>query len=84
VLTDNLRRYDPAATAAKLRRYIAEHDADRRTRAALIRHLDSYSGRLKLQNILASQLVGRLRRAALGYDADAQRVARSKHRQGTA
>jgi hypothetical protein len=69
---------DPAAVAAALRQRIAEHDHDRRLRQALILALDAYSYRLKLQNMVAGQLVGRLRKVAVGYEADAERVRRQR------
>jgi hypothetical protein len=65
-----------AEVAARLRRYIAQHDEDRRTRCALIRALDAYSYRLKVENMVAGALVGRLRRDAAQYDADAERIRR--------
>jgi hypothetical protein len=64
--------------AAELRRHIAWHDHDRRVRQALILALDAYSYRLKLGNMVTGKLVGRLRKIAVGYEADAERARRHR------
>jgi hypothetical protein len=65
---------DPADVAARLRHRIAQHEEDRRTRRALIRALDAFIHDLKVRNTMAARLVGRLRRAAAEYEADAERA----------
>jgi hypothetical protein len=69
---------DPAAVAALLRRELALVDRDRRTRQALIFALEDYACRLRLQNMVAGELAGRLRRMAANCDADADRLARQR------
>ena len=76
--------YDPGDVAARLRRYIAEHDADRRIRVRLIERLEAYASHLKHQNMIAGALVGRLRRMCAHYDEDVRRLANNKHRQEAA
>jgi hypothetical protein len=70
----------PADVAALLRRNLARLDAERRTRAALIEALDAYSCTLKVTNIVAGALAGRLRRLTAAYDADAERLRRRQRR----
>src|SRR5262245_47101505 len=69
---------DPARIGAGLRRRIAQHDRMRRDRQLLIIELSAYVARLKIQNMLAAQVVGRLRRMAAGYDFDAACLARQR------
>jgi hypothetical protein len=68
----------PAKVAALLRRRLARLDAERRTRAGLIEALDAYSTELKVANITAGQVAGRLRRLAARYDSDADSVRRQR------
>jgi hypothetical protein len=69
---------EPAAVAALLRRRIAEHDQDRRTRQALIRALEDYAYQLKVENMTAAAIIGRLRRMAADHDVDADRLRRQR------
>jgi hypothetical protein len=71
-----LGRLHAAKVAARLRGYIAEHDRKRRLRQELILALDAYCYRLKLQNMVAGRVVGRLRKIAAEYECDAERVRR--------
>jgi hypothetical protein len=70
--------HDPARVAADLRRRIAHHDYRRRARCALIHALDDYARRLMTQNMVEASLVGRLRRDAAHFEADAARVRRNR------
>jgi hypothetical protein len=72
--------YNPAGIAARLRAFIARHDENRRIRQELIGRLEDYAGRLKIQNMVAGQVVGRLRRLAQHYDHQARLVRESKRR----
>jgi hypothetical protein len=65
--------HDQARVAADLRRRIAHHDDRRRARCALIHALDDYIYQLKIENVVAGRLVGRLRRDAAQYEAAADR-----------
>jgi len=54
-------RPDPAAVAARLRRFIAQHDVERRLNQRAIRLLMA-------RNAMLGQAVGRLRRDAARYE----------------
>ena len=75
-----LGRLHATKVAARLRRYIAEHDRKRRLRQELILALDAYCYGLKFQNMVAAGVIGRLRKKAAEYEHDAERVRRQSRR----
>jgi len=75
-----LDRLHAAKVAARLRGYIAEHDRKRRLRQELILALDAYCYRMKFQNMVAADVVGRLRKKAAEYEHNAERVRRQPRR----
>src|SRR5262245_55841409 len=81
--TDSIHS-DPSTSAALVRRRIAQHDQNRRTRQTLILAMLDYVWRLKVQNMVEGQIVGRLRRIAAHHDADAQRVANNRRQREAA
>jgi hypothetical protein len=60
-------RSHPAEVAARLRGFIAEHDRVRRLRCALI-------CQLVRQNMVAGDVIGRLRKRAAEYEHDAELI----------
>jgi hypothetical protein len=70
-VSPEIPRTDPADVAARLRQFIARHDAERRRNARVIRILIA-------RNMWLAALVGRLRKLAKQYDHDAALIAQER------
>jgi len=71
-------RPDPARVAALLRRRLALLDRERRLHCALIRGLGAYRDRLMVENMIAGQVAGQLRRDAQQQEYNAELVRRQR------